>query len=383
MIGLKDDNIYKKPGYLNMKDTSSNDQEYLETLQREVYYDVVSGFLKSQDVSPILNGAREYLHLRERILASMRQIKYWLQSKLNRGILMVNGKAITVEEVIRKFADLDYVCDANIAYAVYLSLLLQKPLLIEGEPGVGKTEIAKVLAAMVNTDLIRLQCYEGLDENKALYEWNYQKQLLFIQGQERTIDDVFSEEFLMVRPLMKAILSEKSPVLLIDEIDKADEEFEAFLLEILSDFQISIPEFGTIKAKSIPHIIITNNDIRELTDALKRRCIYLYIDYPSIAKEQNILLKKVPGIQENLAQQIAKLMHALRTRADLQKKPSIAEGIDFARAVTLEGIETVNGSVVDQFLPTLLKNKEDVARIKKRGGVKWLDEILGLSSSIA
>ncbi len=364
-----------------MKDTSSSDKEYLEALQRELYYDVVSGFLKSQDVSPILNGAQEYLHLRRGLLTRIRQIQYWLQYKLKRGILMINGKVITVEEVIRQFAELDYICDANIAYAVYLSLLLQKPLLIEGEPGVGKTEIAKVLSAMVNTDLIRLQCYEGLDENKALYEWNYQKQLLFIQGQERTVDDVFAEEFLLVRPLMKAILSEKSPVLLIDEIDKADEEFEAFLLEILSDFQISIPEFGTIKAKSIPHIIITNNDVRELTDALKRRCIYLYIDYPSVDKERNILLKKVPDIRESRARQIAEFMHTLRTKADLQKKPSIAEGIDFARAVTLEGIETVNGSVVDKFLPTLLKNKEDVARINKRGGGKWLDEILGLSAS--
>lgn len=358
-----------------MRSSSSHDEEYLEALKREVYFDVITGFLKTSDIDPILTGAQDYLNLRRKTRARIRQWKNWIQYKLKRGILMVNGNIITVDQVIQRFSALDYVCDNTIAYAIYLSLLLQKPLLIEGEPGVGKTEIAKVLSAMVGAELIRLQCYEGLDENKALYEWNYQKQLLFIQGKERTAEDVFSEEFLMVRPLLKAILSDVSPVLLIDEIDKADEEFEAFLLEILSDFQISIPEFGTLKAKTIPHIIITNNDVRELTDALKRRCIYLYIDYPTVEKEQNILLKKVPGIKEPLARQIAELMHTLRTRVELMKKPSIAEGIDFARAVTMEGLETVDGDVVDRFLPTLLKNKEDVAMMKKRGGGKWLAEI--------
>ncbi|HWP95478.1 MAG TPA: MoxR family ATPase [Syntrophomonadaceae bacterium] len=358
-----------------MEHSSSHDEAYLDALKREVYFDVVTGFLKLRDIDPIMSGAQDYLSLRRQTLARIQHWKYWIQYKLKRGILMVNGNAITVEQVIEQFAARDYVCDSTIAFAVYLSLLLQKPLLIEGEPGVGKTEIAKVLSSMVNTELIRLQCYEGLDENRALYEWNYQKQLLFIQGKERTAEDVFSEEFLMVRPLMKAILSETSPVLLIDEIDKADEEFEAFLLEILSDFQISIPEFGTLKAKTIPHIIITNNDVRELTDALKRRCIYLYIDYPTVEKEQNILVKKVPGIKAPLAQQIAELMHTLRTRVDLLKKPSIAEGIDFARAMTMEGIQAVDGDAIDKFLPTLLKNKEDVAMMSKRGGGKWLAEI--------
>jgi len=247
---------------------------------------------------------------------------------------------------------------------------------VEGEPGVGKTEIAKVLSAMLDTELIRLQCYEGLDENKALYEWNYQKQLLYIQGQERSIRDVFSEEFLMLRPLLKAIQAEgKPPVLLIDEIDKADEEFEAFLLEILSDFQVSIPEFGTVKAKTIPHIIITNNDVRELTDALKRRCIYLYIDYPTVDKEEDILRKKVPGIPAALARQVAQLMHTLRARSDLLKKPSIAEGIDLARALTIEGVADIEETTVDRFLPTILKNKEDMAMMRKKGQEKWLGVI--------
>ena len=277
------------------------------------------------------------------------------------------------EEIIREFSKLDYVCDENIAEAVHLALLLKKPLLVEGEPGVGKTEIAKVLAKMLGTDLIRLQCYEGLDESKALYEWNYQKQLLYIQGQDKGAGDVFTEDFLMVRPLLKAILAEeKPPVLLIDEIDKADEEFEAFLLEVLSDFQVSIPEFGTVKAKTIPYIVITNNDARELTDALKRRCVFLYIDYPSVEKEEKILLQRVPGIDKALAHQIAEFMNTLRKRTDLVKKPSIAEGIDFAQAAVMEGIEVIDDNVVDRFVPAILKTKEDVLTFRKRGEGTWI-----------
>ncbi|MEN6348607.1 MAG: MoxR family ATPase [Syntrophomonas sp.] len=365
-------------------ETSSYDEQYLEALKREVYYDVASGYLKLGDITSIMAGAEEYLHLRAQFLTRLKAWRNWITSILThhikylfkRGTIMINGKAINAERIIKEFSRLDYVCDDSIAHSVYLSLLLQKPLLIEGDPGVGKTEIAKALAAMLDTELIRLQCYEGLDESKALYEWNYQKQLLFIQGQEHGFSDVFTEEFLMQRPLMKAILCEdRAPVLLIDEIDKADEEFEAFLLEILSDFQISIPEFGTIRARTVPHIIITNNDVRELTNALKRRCIYLYIDYPTIEKEQNILIKKVPGIKAPVAQQIARLMNILRSKADLLKKPSIAEGIDFGRAATLENIEVVDGEVIDRFVATLLKNKEDVAMLRKRGGGKWLGNI--------
>lgn len=359
------------------------DEVYMDNLKRETYFDVVTGLLKSDEVSPILVGAEEYLRLRRQGLelwqkwsGRWRGLDRLKRRLTGRGMLMVNDKQLSSEKISEEFAALDYICDEEIAEAVYFSLLLKKPLLIEGEPGVGKTEIAKVLAAMLGSELIRLQCYEGLDESKALYEWNYQKQLLFIQGQGKAVEDVFGEEFLMVRPLMKAILAEGTPpVLLIDEVDKADEEFEAFLLEVLSDFQISIPEFGTIKARTIPLIVVTNNDVRELTDALKRRCIYLYIDYPSIEKERDILLKKVPGIKPAVALQIAQAMNNLRSKPDLLKKPSIAEGIDFARAATLEGIDEISDEVVKRFLPTLLKNKDDIAMMRKGGQITWLGEI--------
>lgn len=360
-----------------------SDEVYMDNLKREAYFDVVTGFLKWNEVSPILVGAEQYLNLRRQGIDYFKKLSKgvknldWLKRRVRgRGMLMLNDKQISSKIIGEEFADLDYICDEEIAEAVYFSLLLKKPLLIEGEPGVGKTEIAKVLAAMLGSELIRLQCYEGLDESKALYEWNYQKQLLFIQGQGKGVEDVFGEDFLMVRPLMKAILSEGTPpVLLIDEIDKADEEFEAFLLEVLSDFQISIPEFGTIKARTIPLIVITNNDVRELTNALKRRCIYLYIDYPSIEKEKDILLKKVPGIKPAVALQIAQAMNNLRAKPDLLKKPSIAEGIDFARAATLEGLEEITGDVVKRFLPTLLKNKGDIAMMRKGGQITWLGGI--------
>lgn len=360
-----------------------SDEEYMDNLKREAFFDVVTGFLKWDDVSPILVGAEDYLKLRRQGIDLIREwsrrlwgISRFTRRLKGRGIIMINNKSISPENIMEEFAALDYICDEQIAEAVYFSLLLKKPLLIEGEPGVGKTEIAKVLAALLGSELIRLQCYEGLDESKALYEWNYQKQLLYIQGKERAVEDVFGEEFLMVRPLMKAILAEgAAPVLLIDEIDKADEEFEAFLLEVLSDFQISIPEFGTIKARTIPLIVITNNDVRELTNALKRRCIYLYIEYPTIEKERDILLKKVPGIKPAMALQIARAMNNLRSKADLLKKPSIAEGIDFARAVTLEDIDDISDDVVKRFLPTLLKNKDDIAMMRKGGQITWLGGI--------
>lgn len=359
------------------------DDEYIESLSREVYFDAVAGRVKIEEIPAIIAGARDYLTLRRRLINRLDQFKDWFSYlptrflyRTKRGKLMINGRTWTAATIMDAFARQDYVCDEEIANAVYLSLLLQKPLLIEGEPGVGKTEIAKMLATMLDTQLIRLQCYEGLDENKALYEWNYQKQLLYIQGKEHGIGDVFVEEFLLQRPLLKAILAEgQAPVLLIDEIDKADEEFEAFLLEVLSDFQVSIPEFGTIKARTVPHIVVTNNDARELTNALKRRCIFLYIDYPSLDKEEAILRKKVPAIQPALAQEVAELMHRLRERVDLRKKPSIAEGIDMARALVLQGVEALDEKVVDRFLPTILKNREDVALLRQKDKNRWLGVI--------
>lgn len=364
-------------------DRDSGDKDYIDDLSRELYFDAVNGWVKVEDIPAIIAGAQDYLRLRRRIVHHWRIWRAWLtdlstQLKYltKRGILMINGQRITVAKIIESFSAHDYVCDEHIADAVYLSLLLQKPILIEGEPGVGKTEIAKVMAAMLDTQLIRLQCYEGLDENKALYEWNYQKQLLYIQGKERDVTDVFVEDFLLTRPLLKAILTEgKAPVLLIDEIDKADEEFEAFLLEVLSDFQVSIPEFGTIKAKTIPHIVITNNDTRELTSALKRRCIFLYIDYPTVEKEQDILVKKVPGILPHLARDVAQLMHSMRERTELIKKPSIAEGIDMTRALVMEGIDKLDEKTVDRFLPTIIKNKEDLALLRQKGKNRWLGVI--------
>ncbi|MCR4399595.1 MAG: MoxR family ATPase [Syntrophomonadaceae bacterium] len=365
-----------------MHEADRQDAEYLEALKRELYRDVVTGFITTDQVQPILNGAEEYRRLRRQAGERLRVVRDRLRTTgaawrrtWRRKRLKTNGKTISVEQIIRDLAERQYVCDETIADAIYLSLLLQKPLLVEGEPGVGKTEIAKVLADVLGTELIRLQCYEGLDETKALYEWNYQKQLLFIQGEKRNASDVFSRDFLMERPLLRAILAEeRAPVLLIDEIDKADEEFEAFLLELLSDFQVSIPEFGTVKARTIPHIVITNNDTREISHAVKRRCIYLYIDYPTVEKEQEILLRKVPGLSAAVARRVAELMHVLRTRADLVKNPSIAEGIDFARALALEGITRLDGPTIDRFLPTIIKNREDAAGLRKRGGGQWLCE---------
>jgi len=329
---------------------SKDDELYMENLKRELHYDVASGLLKPLDVYPILAGGQEYLQLRRRVIEALAHGREWLQTASRPArrfryylykwrVSMRVKNHFSPEKIMNEFTSLDYVCDETIAEAVYLALLLKKPLLVEGEPGVGKTEIAKVLAKMLNTQLIRLQCYEGLDESKALYEWNYQKQLLYIQGKDKAAEDVFAEEFLMVRPLLKAILAEDpAPVLLIDEIDKADEEFEAFLLEVLSDFQVSIPEFGTVKAKTIPYIVITNNDARELTNALKTVRFSLH-RLPTVEKEEKILLHRVPGIDKELAHQVAELMNALRKRTDLVKKPSIAEGIDFAQALTMEGIQ--------------------------------------------
>lgn len=258
-----------------------------------------------------------------------------------------------------------YICGDDIVMAVYLALQLEKPLLVTGAPGVGKTELAKVLSAIFQTELIRLQCYEGLDENKALYEWNYQKQLLAIQlakehglagGKEQ---DLFSEDYLLPRPLLKALLAPKKPVLLIDEVDKTDEEFEAFLFEVLSDFQVSIPELGTLQAKQVPIVVLTSNGERELSDGLKRRCIFLYMDYPEVEKEVAIIRAKVSGIEARLALEIAKAVNRIRS-LELEKKPSIAETLDWAKALLLLGAGGLTPELVDKTCNLLLKEKADL-----------------------
>ncbi len=258
------------------------------------------------------------------------------------------------QNIKSRLQDVNYVPDETLAMAVQLSLDLQRPLLLEGEAGVGKTEIARALASVLDTQLIRLQCYEGLDANHAIYEWNYQRQLLSIKAKEHenTSSDVieeqiFSENYLLKRPLLEAITQSKSPVLLIDEIDRSDEEFEAYLLEILSDFQITVPELGTITATSIPHVILTSNGTRELSDALRRRCLYTYVEFPSPERELEIILSRLPQIEDGLAQQIVGFVQALR-KENLEKNPGIAETLDWAAA--LMGLKL---SQIDSDLDTL------------------------------
>jgi MoxR-like ATPase len=247
---------------------------------------------------------------------------------------------------------------------------LKKPLLIEGHAGVGKTEIAKVMARVLKTNLIRLQCYEGLDASAALYEWNYQKQLLHIKLHERSLhsaaqeeQEIFSEPFLLRRPLLQAITQETAPVLLVDEIDRADEEFEAFLLEIFSDWQITIPEVGTIKATHPPHVILTSNRNRELSDALRRRCLYLWIDYPPFDKEIRIVERKVPGINARLARQVARFMETLRT-VRLAKVPGVAETLDWANALTALHADHLDETLVAETLGCVLKDADDIKRFR-------------------
>src|SRR6201996_8304003 len=238
------------------------------------------------------------------------------------------------DEIAQALAANDYIADGELATAVSLMALLKRPLLLEGEAGVGKTEVAKALAKVHATELIRLQCYEGLDQSAALYEWNYQRQMLSIQA-HRSIDtdaiegQIFSEKYLLERPLLAAIRREKSPVLLIDEVDRADDEFEAFLLELLSDYQMSIPELGTIKATAIPYVVLTSNGTRELSDALRRRCLYHYVDYPDVDREAKIILIRTPKIDSALALQIARMVQGIR-REELRKVPGVAETLDWA-----------------------------------------------------
>jgi MoxR-like ATPase len=284
-----------------------------------------------------------------------------------------------VDTLIQRFEQLGYVTDRALATAVYLVAKLQKPLLIEGHAGVGKTEVAKVLAAMLQTRLIRLQCYEGLDVNSAVYEWNYQKQLLAIKIEEKTDQTVeekekhiFGKEFLLERPLLQSILAdEASPVLLIDEIDRADEAFEAFLLELLSDFQITVPEMGTIKAKYVPYVILTSNRTRELSDALKRRCFYHWIDYPSFEKEMKIVRARLPGIEEELGVQVVRFVHAVR-QSDLTKPPGVTETLDCAQSAMSLGKHRLDVNLVEETLGCVAKSQEDVAKLKAAGIEKML-----------
>ncbi len=274
---------------------------------------------------------------------------------------------MTLQELKLKMDDARYIYDDTLATVLYVALQLGRPLLIEGAAGVGKTEVAKVMAAALDRDLVRLQCYEGLDESKALYEWNYQKQLLSIQvnmGQKDSDEltrSLFSDEYLLERPLLQSIRSEKPVVLLIDEIDKADEEFEAFLLELLSEMQVTIPEVGTVRAKSIPFVVLTSNRARPLSEALRRRCAYLYIQYPDMEKELAILRAKLPHVDDRLCGQVALAVQKLRANEAILKKPSIAETLDWAAALDALGIRELTPDALRQTAGFVLKNSEDLA----------------------
>jgi len=285
------------------------------------------------------------------------------------------------EQISDRLAAVGYVADRDIAAALWLMDFLKRPILLEGEAGVGKTEVGKALAAVHNAELIRLQCYEGLDQNAALYEWNYQRQLLAIKTREGVGEDaaaieehIFSEKYLLERPLLAAIRRPTPPVLLIDEIDRADEEFEAFLLELLSDFQVSIPELGTVKAITIPRVVLTSNGTRELSDALRRRCLYHYVDFPDVDREAKIVLTRLPGIEAALALQVARMVAAIR-KEDLRKVPGVAETLDWA--ATLAGLDVHDlrqePETVHETMICLLKTHEDRAGLTR----EVTDRLLG------
>ncbi len=280
------------------------------------------------------------------------------------------ARFLTPEDVLGRLAEAGYLADERISTAVYLAERLGKPVLVEGAAGTGKTELAKAAAAALGARLIRLQCYEGLDESKALYEWNYRKQLLRIQveragdgsgtaGWDELEGDIFSEEFLLERPLLQAIRAEDPVVLLIDEVDRVEVETEALLLEVLSDYQVSIPEIGTVAARSVPFVVLTSNDTRELSEALKRRCLYLHLDYPSVERERQIVLAKVPGIERRLADEVVRVVRSLRL-LELEKHPSVSETLDWARTLVLLGIEHVDERTTRDTLNLLLKYKSDI-----------------------
>ena len=262
----------------------------------------------------------------------------------------------------------NYIADESLAVTLLIALKLGRPLLIEGAAGVGKTEVAKVAAKALGRELVRMQCYEGLDETKALYEWNYQKQLLAIQMGAEEMRDMFGEEYLLERPLLKSIRSEEPVVLLIDEIDKSDAEFEAFLLELLSEMQVTIPEYGTVRAKSVPFIVLTSNHTRPLSEAMRRRCAYLYIDYPSPEKEVRILRAKLPGLPETLARQVSSAVAYLRKSERVLKKPSIAESIDWASALMALGANELDDESCAQTIGFALKNNTDIEEILSDDG---------------
>lgn len=278
------------------------------------------------------------------------------------------------EALIHSFGQQKYIADEELATVLFLMLRLEKPVLLEGNPGVGKTEVANVLSKVLDTELIRLQCYEGLDVHSAIYEWNYQKQLLSIKIQEQNDKSeaekeahIFGEDFLLKRPLLKAITaSEKPPVLLIDEIDRADEEFEAFLLELLSAFQISIPEMGTLKATHKPWVILTSNRTRELSDALKRRCLYHWVNFPGLEKEMEIVQKHLPDIEQELVMRMVRLVQHLRTQK-LDKTPGIAETLDWARGLLALGYADMDAEGIEKSLGCLLKSADDIRRVKETG----------------
>jgi MoxR-like ATPase len=279
----------------------------------------------------------------------------------------------SVPAVREGLASVRYLADEGIAGVVYLADRLQKPVLVEGPAGTGKTELAKAIAQLTGSRLIRLQCYEGLDESKALYEWNYKKQLLRIQVERNEEDratwseieeDIFAEEFLLTRPLLEAIRAADPVVLLIDEVDRVEVETEALLLEILSDYQVSIPELGTVAASQIPLVFLTSNNTRELSEALKRRCLYLHLDYPDLAREKEIVLARVPGITENLADQIARVVRSIR-QLELKKAPSVSETLDWARTLLLLGATEIDESQATETLHILLKYQSDIQKAAK------------------
>jgi MoxR-like ATPase len=287
------------------------------------------------------------------------------------------------EAIAEHLATVGYIADRDIATALWLMEFLKRPLLLEGEAGVGKTEVAKALAAIHHTELIRLQCYEGLDQNAALYEWNYQRQLLAIKAREgvgenaQAIEEqIFSEKYLLERPLLAAIRRSDPPVLLIDEVDRADEEFEAFLLELLSDFQVSIPELGTIRATAIPRVVLTSNGMRELSDALRRRCLYHYVDFPEADREAKIILARVPGVDAALALQIARMVADVR-KEDLRKVPGIAETLDWAATLAGLGLHDLRQEpeVVHETMMCLIKTREDRSRVTREVAQRLLGKV--------